>query len=124
MMPTRLLAQAWRHFLVATLERTVTNVAKAMTMITLRSLCLPHLLEYATLDALLSLLLVENILPLLSSANDGVITAPENLDNGSLADLHVGGRHVAQVKIIFVGGNMESKDFRGVLVGKGKLSSN
>ena len=62
-----------------------------------------HLVEYAALDALLSLLLVEKLLPLVSNTvlGQAVIDSPHSLEVGTLAELHIGGRTVAEVTIDF-----------------------
>jgi 3'-5' exonuclease len=82
-----------------------------------------HLARYAALDALLSLLLVEKILPLVCNtvAGQAIVESPESLAAGTCADLHIGGRLVAKVKIQFVGATQgESRMWGKALVGKGK----
>ena len=68
-------------------------------------------MEYAALDALLSLLLVEKLLPLVSNTvlGQAVIDAPHSLEVGTLVELHIRDRRVAEVTIDFVGGSTQAE---------------
>ena len=83
-----------------------------------------HLVEYAALDALLALLLVQKLLPLVSNTIPGqaVIESPKSLNVGTLAELHIGGQMVAEVMIEFVGTSTQGKSWKwgNLLIGKGK----